>query len=196
MVELILVRHGETASNKKGTYCGWTDVELNEEGIKQAQEVQKKLAGLQVDSIYSSPLKRASKTAEIINENFKLEIMYSDNLKERNFGVWDNLDYGEIAGRFPEEHSLWVKDWVNYCMQDGESAYQQYKRVAQFTEELTSSHESGTFVIVTHHGCIRIILAYLLGMKVEDTWHFKVGNGSITRIEIVHGYPVLTLLNG
>ena len=63
MLELILIRHGQTDSNKRRTYVGWTDVELNEEGIRQARNLKEKLKNLSVDKIYSSPLKRARKTA-------------------------------------------------------------------------------------------------------------------------------------
>lgn len=196
MLELIFVRHGETNSNVRRTYCGWTDVELNEEGIKQAYIAKQKLSGTKVDFIYSSPLKRTLKTAEIINESFGLGIKLSDRLKERNFGIWEDLNYEEIIGGHPEEHDLWVKDWVNYCIKDGESAMQQHIRVAGFLDSILESNHSGTFMIVTHHGCIRSAVAHLLGMKAEEAWHFKVGNCSITRVEIDNGYPVLTLLNG
>lgn len=196
MLEIILVRHGETESNIRRTYCGWTDVELNEKGLRQAAAARRKLAGTKADALYSSPLKRASKTAEIINEALGLEIQYSDKLKERNFGIWDNLEYGEIEKGYPEEHGLWLKDWVNYCVRDGESAMQQYERVVAFIKELSERHESGAVVLVTHLGAIRIILSYLLGLDIEGAWHFKAGNGSITKVEIDHGYGVLTLLNG
>ena len=90
MMELIFVRHGETDSNKKKTFLGWTDAELNDEGIRQACKLGEELKRITFDGIYSSSLKRASKTAEIINEKLNMEIVYSDNLKERNFGIWDD----------------------------------------------------------------------------------------------------------
>jgi len=114
MLELILVRHGETDSNKRGTYLGWTDVELNSNGIRQACAIRDRLKPVKVDAIYSSPFKRTVKTAEIINENYGLEIIISDNLKERNFGIWDDLTFEEISSKYPAECRKWFEDWINF----------------------------------------------------------------------------------
>lgn len=196
MLELILIRHGETNSNKKGTYLGWTDVELNEEGIKQAYIAKVKLSGQKFDAIYSSPLMRARKTAEIINENFGLDIIYADDLKERNFGIWDDLTYKEITEKYPSEYDVWKNDSVNYCMDGGESSIQAYYRIVKYIEDIVNRNLKGTFIIVTHLGCIRKIISYLLGMKMEDSWRFRVDNCTITRIVVNdEKYAYMTQLN-
>jgi alpha-ribazole phosphatase len=180
----------------KGTYLGWTDVELNETGIKQAQMVSDKLKDTKFDYIISSPLKRAKTTAEIINKHHNLRINYEDGLKERNFGLWDDLTYKEITERFPEESELWAKDWSNYSAPGGESSVQAHKRKTDFIDNLISEKDEGVILIVTHLGCIRKITAHLLGMGIEGSWRFRVDNCSITKIKITDKYPVLTLLNG
>lgn len=197
MIELILVRHGETDSNKRGTYLGWTDIELNEKGLEQANIAKEKLKGTKIDAIFSSPLKRARNTAEIINENFGLAIISCDSLKERNFGAWDDLTHKEITEKFPEDYALYAKDWINYCVKDGESSAQAFERITGFIDHLLAEKSQGVFLIVTHLGCIRKILAHLLGMSIEGSWHFRVDNASITRLEINdEKYAYLTLLNG
>lgn len=196
MIELILVRHGETASNKRSTYCGWTDRSLNETGIKQAYSARDKLSGVKINKIYSSPLKRAAKTAEIINESFGQKIIYSDALRERNFGVWDDMSYKDICVKFPKEVKLWENDWINYCIQDGESALEAHERVTAFIDSLISENKKGTFIVVTHLGCVRSIIAHLLGMGIQGVWRFRVDTGSITRLIINNEkYAYLTALN-
>lgn len=184
MLELILVRHGETDSNKRGTYLGWTDVELNSNGIRQACAIRDRLKPVKVDAIYSSPFKRTVKTAEIINENYGLEIIISDNLKERNFGIWDDLTFEEISSKYPAECRKWFEDWINFRMKNGESAKDTYDRVVAFVEEIINSKKEGRCLIVTHLGTIRFMLSYLMGMKIEDSWKFRVDNCSITKVEI------------
>lgn len=179
MLELILVRHGETDSNVRGTYCGWTDPELNKKGKNQARRAARKLKEIKPDFIYSSPLKRAFHTAEIINRNYGKDIIRSENLKEHNFGIWEDLTHAEIIEKYPDESSLWQKDWANYRIKDGESAIEGYARVVTFLEELLERHKSGTVMIVTHSGCIRYILAHLLEMTFEGIWRFSVENGGI-----------------
>lgn len=196
MLELVLVRHGETDSNVKGTYLGWTDVELNEKGIKQAELAAEKLKGVKFDYIITSPLKRAVKTAEIINKNHSREIKYEESLKERNFGLWDDLTYQEITERFPAEAALWAKDWINYPIPGGESSIDAYRREVQFIDQLVKDKTEGVILIVTHLGCIRKMVAHLLNMGLEGSWRFRVDNCSVSRIVITEKYPVLTLLNG
>jgi alpha-ribazole phosphatase len=197
MIELILVRHGETNSNVKGTYLGWTDIGLNEKGIQQAFLAKEKLKGEKVDAIFCSPLKRARRTAEIINENLSLEINHCEGLKERNFGCWDDLTYQEITHKYPKEYECYTNDWVNYCIKGGESAKQSYERTTGFIKDLIGRSDNGTFIIVTHLGCIRNILAFLLELNIEGAWHFRVDNAGITRIQINdEKYAYLSLLNG
>lgn len=196
MLELILVRHGETDSNKKGTYCGWTDKEMNLRGIEQVKLAADKVKCVKPDAIYSSPLKRAYETAQIVNCNFNMDIISSDNLKEYNFGIWEDLTYAEIREKYPHQSVEWEKDWMNYCMEGGESALQGYQRIVEFIDLLVGRHKCGTIILVTHLGCIKCILAHLLGMNPEGIWRFSVNNGSISRITINdEGFAYLTALN-
>lgn len=191
MLELVLVRHGETDSNKEGKYLGWTDVPLNEHGISQAMKVRDKLKDVKFDQVICSPLKRARETAEIISKN----IAYHEELKEINFGLWDNLSHREIEEKYAEEYKLWISDWQKFTFPQGESAMDMNKRVTNFIDKLVNEQESGYVLIVTHSGIIRNIIAYLLGMKMEDSWHFSIDNCGITKIQITEGYAVLTELN-
>ena len=96
-MKFYIVRHGQTNWNKKGKIQGKTDIELNEEGIEQAKEVRKILEKYPIDVIVSSPLKRARKTAEIINETKKVPIIFDKGIEERGYGEFE----GKI-GKEPE----------------------------------------------------------------------------------------------
>lgn len=195
MNHLILVRHGETDSNKRGTYLGWTDVALNAAGLEQAESARMILKDYPIDRIYASPLLRAWKTAEIINRGRDIPIAAAEGLKERNFGVWEDLTYHEIVEKYAEEYGMWVKD-PGYCIRGGESTLQAYERVNGFTDRILSQYQGKTILLVTHLGSIRNILAHLLGMGMEGCWRFRVDNGGITRLEINdEGYAYLTQLN-
>ncbi len=195
MLELILIRHGETDSNIRGSYLGWTDMELNETGLSQVRILRDQLKNTKIDKIFSSPLKRALQTADIINENYRLDIVYTDGLKERNFGIWDDLTLEEMTQRYPSEYNVWVSDWIKYPIKDGESAIEAYDRSVEFVRELIEKNTEGVFMLVTHLGTIRFLLAYLLDLGIESSWHFRVDNASITKVEIKDGYSVLTRLN-
>jgi alpha-ribazole phosphatase len=196
MLEIIITRHGETHSNTEGRYLGWTDVDLNENGIKQACTLKEKLKDTKIDYIYASPLKRAARTAEIINEAHNVGIIYSESIMERNFGVFDNMTYSEICKNYPVQQELWAKDWVNYCIESGESALQFHNRVCGFVKGLTAEYKKGCILVVAHLGCVRSIVTCLLGLELEYSWRFKVDNCSISKFQIIDNYPVLTLFNG
>ena len=195
MLELILIRHGETDSNIRGSYLGWTDIELNETGLSQVRILKDRIKNTKIDRIFSSPLKRALQTAEIINESYRMDIVYTDGLKERNFGIWDDLTLEEMTQRYPSEYKAWISDWTKYSIKDGESAMEAYNRSAEFVRELVEKNTEGVFMLVTHLGTIRFLLAYLLELGIESSWHFRVDNASISKVEITDGYSVLTRLN-
>jgi alpha-ribazole phosphatase len=196
VIELIFVRHGQTNMNTKGTYSGWSDSELTEKGIEQAYEAKQKLSDLKVDAIYSSPLKRALRTAEIINENFNKEIIIDGDLREHSFGEWEDLTYDEICAKFPEDAAEWQKDPINYCIKGGESTAQFYNRVSKFFDNFIEKKGEGTYLITAHLGTIMIAISHLLELGIEHMYRFRVDNCSITRILINNeGYAYLTHMN-
>lgn len=194
MLELVIARHGETCGNTRGTLLGWTDEELNITGLMQSEILRDRLGDIKFDKIYSSPLKRARRTAEIINERQNLEIIYTESLKERNFGIWDNLTLDDIRDKYPEDYCNWERDWINYHIKEGESALDSYLRAVEFIERDILGNNTGTYLLVTHSGVIRFIVSYLLGMKIEESWRFRINNCCVAKIEVDNGYGVLAHL--
>lgn len=96
-MNLYFVRHGQTDWNARHLTQGWTDIPLNETGIQQAKTLHDKLAqsGLSFDAVFSSPLKRAQRTAEIATAG-NYEIIFDDRLKERNCGEFEGKPSGSI----------------------------------------------------------------------------------------------------
>lgn len=95
-MRLLLTRHGQTDWNVKGKIQGLTDIELNETGIKQAEDTREKLLNENIDVIISSPLKRARKTAEIIAKGRNIPLLIDPRITERCFGKFE----GKTAQEF------------------------------------------------------------------------------------------------
>jgi len=89
VTKIILVRHGQTLWNNIGKYQGHTDVPLSKTGIEQASKVAKRLKNDKITAIYSSDLKRAKQTAEIIALEHNLPVITNTRFREINFGVWE-----------------------------------------------------------------------------------------------------------
>ena len=102
-MRLYVLRHGQTDYNKEGKFQGQSDIELNEEGRKQARITAKKLENIKFDKVYVSPLKRAIETAKIVTNN-KLELEIDNRIMERSFGKLEGkkviLDYEERVEEF------------------------------------------------------------------------------------------------
>lgn len=111
MVKLVLVRHGQSMWNLENKFTGWTDVELSEQGIKEAKEAGKVLKekGFEFDLAYTSVLKRAEDTLDYIlkemGEN-NIEVRRSWKLNERHYGALQGLNKDETRKKYGEEQVL------------------------------------------------------------------------------------------
>ncbi len=195
MLDLLIVRHGETDGNLRPTALGTTDLPLNERGRRQAQALARVFKLDKPDVIYTSPLARAAETAKRIGEEHGLVPLPMLDLCERNFGLWENLAVDEIRVRFEEEYSQWQKDIVDYQIPGGESARVHSERLSRMMDDLIRRHQGEKVMLVTHLGCIRHLLAYLLGMGVEGSWRFSLKPGTFCRLQVDEkGFGVLSSL--
>jgi 2,3-bisphosphoglycerate-dependent phosphoglycerate mutase len=117
MIELVLLRHGESVWNKENRFTGWTDVGLSEKGVAEAESSGRRLreAGYQFDVCYTSVLKRAIKTLWIALE--EMDLMYLPvhhhwRLNERHYGALQGLNKAEMAKlHSPEQVFLWRRSY-------------------------------------------------------------------------------------
>ena len=113
MIKLVLVRHGQSEWNLENKFTGWTDVELSEQGIREAKEAGKVLKekGFTFDLAYTSYLKRAQNTLKFILEEMgksDIETRMSWRLNERHYGALQGLNKAETAEKYgAEQVKLW-----------------------------------------------------------------------------------------
>ena len=100
MTEIILARHGETEWNVSEIFRGRIDVELNDTGSKQAQLLAEYLSQKKIEAVYSSPLQRALRTAEVIARHHKLEVAITPGLIDLDFGKWQGLSHQEVKDKY------------------------------------------------------------------------------------------------
>jgi len=147
-MKFILVRHTTTDWNLQKRCQGRIDIELNEQGIKQAEEVAKQLLNLGITKIASSDLKRAKQTAEIINKELNLELILEPGLRE--------CDFGEIGGMTKEQAIEKYKDisFIDYKDYDFKFAGgEDYKQVLRrYTDVFKKYSKTNGIMLIVAHG--------------------------------------------
>ena len=196
MTKLYIVRHGQTAYNAKKAWIGRTDAPLDETGVLQAQKLADRLADVNFEAIYTSPLTRAVNTAEPIaamHRNVNLIMNYG--LAERDFGEWECKTREEIAKSCPEAFNRENDSWFYENAPGGESMAQLYQRSAETADKIISQHKNGEILAVTHHLAAKCIIAHLLGLPPVSCDKFFLANAGIAVIEYSDGQGTLRGLN-
>ncbi len=150
---MILARHGETDWNRDGRFQGHADPPLNDLGREQARALADLLEQEPLDAIYSSYLRRAHETAQIIAERKGLRVSVDPELRERDVGQWTGLTVAEIEERFPDQIRLWREGTISA----GESRESLSARVVEAARRIARAHPDGHVLVVTHGGAARML---------------------------------------
>lgn len=183
-MKLFLIRHGETDWNIKGKIQGNCDIELNDNGIKQAEELSNKILEdkYKFSKIYSSPQRRAVKTAEILSKVTNMEYISIEGLKEINLGEWEGLSWAEVKEKYPKEYKEWYANRRYTKPPKGESYQDMLQRVLISIYKIINEN-CDDIVIVTHSAVIMCIQCYLTNTPFDKMMKFKTDNASITEID-------------
>jgi len=194
MTELIIARHGETEWNVTEVFRGQIDLDLNETGIKQAELLAGCLSTSTIEAIYSSPLKRALKTAEIIARPHKLKVNVEPDLVDFNFGRWQGLSHHEVKEQYGELYAGWLHHPEQVQMPGGETLEDVRTRIIRFRNKVIESHR-GTVVSVGHRVVNKVIICALLGLDNSHFWKIRQDTGGISIFSYQNGQYTLTRHN-
>lgn len=177
---IYIVRHGESEWNAKGLIQGQSDSRLTQEGEKQALQLAKELKRIKFDALFSSNLKRAKRTAEIIALEHSLTIETTRALVERNFGKLDGKPTGhlEILARLQKSGDPQI--YKSYGVESDEEIL---GRMMKLIYELAVSYIGKTIFLVTHGSLIRVLLVHLNYVKLEELPPRSVGNVAFVKLE-------------
>ncbi|MEI4771323.1 histidine phosphatase family protein [Psychrobacillus sp. FJAT-51614] len=185
MTTIGFVRHGVTAWNKEGRAQGYTDVPLDEEGIEMAERVADRMQQEEWDVIYTSPLIRAKKTAEIIAEKHPSTEFYTD----KRLG---EIGGGIIEGTTEEERvAKWGASWREQDM-GFEPEEVIISRGMSFIEDVKDAHPGKRVLVVSHGGFISRLLNALMP---EEEFSKDIGNTSVTVVELQEKKNLCHLFN-
>ena len=172
MTNIYFLRHGETDWNVMGRIQGRTDIQLNDNGVRQAKESSEFLSNLNIDCIITSPLKRAKDTAEIVREKLNVELIEMEEFIELSFGDAEGMTLVERLELYP--------DHIYPNQEEDESIK------ARFFKGLDTVHQkynNKNVLIVSHGAFINAILYHYSNGEI-GTGKIKLTNGGITSLKM------------
>lgn len=167
---LYLIRHGETDWNIQGRYQGQGDPPLNDTGRAQARALALRLRRSRLDLLYSSPLRRALDTAEVIAARFDIPVVVDARLMEIHLGEWQGRLTTEIAAAWPVEFRQWLAAPWSMSPPGGETLRQVQRRVSSALAEIAAGNRGRRVGVITHRIPIVLAAMYYLGAP-RDSIH-------------------------
>lgn len=215
-MKLVLIRHGESQWNLENRFTGWKDVDLSVKGVEEAKAAGKELKdlGFSFDVAYTSYLKRANKTLNIVLEEMDemyIPVYKSWRLNERHYGALTGLNKAETAKKYGDEQvHIWRRsfdiapplvdetseyypkkekryaDLEEKDIPKGESLKDTIARVLPYWDsDISKSIKEGKDVIVAAHGnSLRALIKYLLNISNEDILNLNLPTGKPLIFEI------------
>jgi broad specificity phosphatase PhoE len=180
---LLLARHGQSLSNAVRRFQGTQDVPLSELGARQAEALGQALRSRRISAVYTSPLERARRTAEIAAAGLGLPLTAVHDLRELSLGDWEGLTVEEVSAQPGDPYARWVRDPVACLPPGAEPLSEVQVRVVRAMADIADAHANGQDVLVVcHGGVISAYLAHCLGLPLSSIWRLTLSNGSITEV--------------
>lgn len=176
-MKLFVARHGQTTWNAQNKVCGITDVELTEKGIKQAEELADIVKKHNIDTIISSPLKRAIKTSQIVADKNNITLQIEKLLIEQNYGIYEGVDRAN-------DNFLVNKRNFAYRYPNGESMMQVAYRIYGLIDKIKEQYQGKNILIISHGGICRIIRTYFIDMSNDEFFSYTLENGKLEEYEL------------
>lgn len=196
-MRLYLIRHGETDWNTVKRLQGTTDIPLNANGEALARTVGEKMQKLPIDVIYTSPLKRAYRTAELFRGDRNIPIIADERLREICFGDYEGLVSKAEGYNIPDPdfRFFFTKPEYYKTPPNGESVGSLLQRTGDFLEELKRKEDlkDQTIFISTHGAAVRALLSHIEQCDIAHFWGAGVHrNCGVSCVELVDGkYHIL-----
>jgi broad specificity phosphatase PhoE len=178
MTTLVLIRHGQTDWNAEGRWQGQADQPLNEVGCGQACQAADYLRQFGFNALYSSDLRRAFETAQIIGHELGLDVVAEPRLREINLGRWQGMQVAEIQAQYPEEFRRWREQPLSVQPPGGETLAALAARVLEAVNAIIARHPRQRVGVVSHEFPIAVVLCRSAGLGLDHVHSMTPQNGA------------------
>lgn len=178
-MKLLVTRHGQTDWNIERKVQGSADNPLNSEGINQANQAREVIKNTDIDLIICSTLMRAKQTAEILNKDRDIRIIYDSRIAERNYGEYEGRKSAEV--NFTE----FFEYYKNKPCRNGESIQDLFNRIFGFLDDLKQNYNNYNRILLVSHGDVyKAINCYFNGIpKDGNVQNLRINNCEFVEYE-------------
>lgn len=177
MSEILLVRHGETEWNRLGRFRGRADVPLNQKGLWDADATAQRIANRwDIAAVYSSPVRRALQTAEVIAAATGRTVKRAEDLADVHYGQWEGLTEQQAAARDPEAMKVFLETPSRVRIPGGETFHETQARALNALIRLGGQYAEDVIAVIAHTEVNRLILLAALGGHIDHIW--RVGQST------------------
>ena len=180
MLEILIVRHGETAWNTANIFRGRVPIGLSETGLQQAEKLGEYLSHKKIKAVYCSPLQRATQTAEAIASRQQLKPQALDDLNDLNFGKWEGVSVQDVKTQYAKIYQLWREKPDLAQIPEGESLQDARKRTLNALDKIIADNQEGTVAIITHRVITKVLICALLGLDDSHFWNIEQDTCGVT----------------
>lgn len=187
---IYLMRHGETEWNRTGRLQGQSDIPLNEFGIRLAGKTAEGLKDVNFDAVFSSPLQRALKTAEIVAGSRAVTVETDERLREIYFGSGEGARFDEAKGNESHPlHNFFCRPEVYFPDGEAESFGDVKARADAFLKDRIFPLESRAdrVLIVAHGAFNRCVLNTVANIPDRDFWKINLPNCAVSKLSLEKG---------
>ena len=181
---IIFLRHAQAENNTKRILAGRTEgVPLTKVGIEQSEKIARYLKPLDISAIYSSPIERASHTAEIVAKNNSLDYELDDRLTEIDMGKFTQMNYDDMFAKYG---NIFLKFYENdpvIAEQEVETFPHVQERVLDIVNYVVEKHKNENIILVTHMDPIKSMLSTVMDLKPKALFELIIANASLTIIK-------------
>ncbi len=190
------MRHAQAKNNTERILAGRTPgVPLTKTGIKQAKNIAKYLKPLNISKIYSSPIERAQKTAEIVSKHNSVDYIIDNRLIEIDMGKFTGMPYDEIFANNGNVFLKFYQGETEIAHNGVETFAEVKKRVLDIIDFVTKEHPNQNVLLVTHMDPIKAMLSTILDLKPQSLFELIIANASLTIINEEEGKFSLSGIN-
>ena len=186
MIKFYLIRHCEALGNKLKTFQGSTDCDISELGEKQLEFLSLRFHNIHIDKAFSSPLKRAFKTAVAAVSDKGLTVTAEPLFTEINGGDIEGMSFEEFFKNNPSAEDCWDNRPEDFCAPNGEPMKQVYTRMKQGLQKIINDPENdGKAILIASHGAaIRCLLCHIIYNSIshlkETPWSVNTAVSLVT----------------